>query len=99
MAGMWEELRKEYLKDELRASLRQLRYDHLTDRAKHPRAQAIQTPKGEFPSASLAAEAHGITRQHAARLARIGKDGWALMPRAPRRSKFGLLFGVAIETE
>lgn len=42
----------------------------------HPRSRAVVTPLGRFGSAALAAEAHRITRQHAARLARLGKDGW-----------------------
>lgn len=43
----------------------------------HPRSKAVITPKGRFGSAALAADAHGYTRQHAARLARLGKDGWS----------------------
>lgn len=42
----------------------------------HPKSRAIITPVGRFGSAALAAEKFGITRQHAARLARAGKDGW-----------------------
>ena len=46
----------------------------------HPRAKAIVTPLGRFGSAALAAEAHGITRQAAARKARAGRDGWQVEP-------------------
>ena len=34
--------------------------DHLRDRASHPRARPVQTPFGDFPSATLAAEALGL---------------------------------------
>lgn len=33
---------------------------HLRDRKSHPRAKAVITPKGKFPSASLASEALGM---------------------------------------
>ena len=33
---------------------------HLRSRNSHPRAKAVMTPRGEFPSASLAAEALGL---------------------------------------
>lgn len=43
----------------------------------HPKSRAILTPKGRFGSAALAAEAFGLTRQHAAKKARLGHDGWS----------------------
>lgn len=43
----------------------------------HPKARAVLTPKGRFGSAALAAEAFNVTRQHAARLAKQERDGWA----------------------
>src|ERR1700710_1668462 len=93
MTELCEELRTIYLKDELRASLKAMQVAHLKDRTRHPRAQAILTPKGRFPSASLAAEVFGITRQHAARLAKSGQKGWSVLAKPPRRFKFGPLFG------
>ena len=50
--------------------------DHLRDRTRHPRARAVVTPKGEFPSAALAAEAFGFSRARASQLAGAGKNGW-----------------------
>lgn len=50
---------------------------HLTDRTKHPKARAVRTPAGEFPSAALAAEHHGYSRAHGALLAKTGKSGWS----------------------
>jgi len=44
---------------------------HLRDRATHPRAKAVRTPEGEFPSASLAADALGL---HAKTIARRATD-------------------------
>ncbi len=50
---------------------------HLKDRERHPRARAIITPDGPWPSAALAAEHYGITRQAAANRARHGLFGWS----------------------
>lgn len=50
---------------------------HLRDRPNHPRARAVITPRGSFPSAALAAEAFGITRGYAAAQAKAGLNGWA----------------------
>ena len=58
-------------------------YQHLRDRAGHPRARPVVTPLGSFPSAALAAEAHKITRQHAAMLARTCAYGWRYAARRP----------------
>ena len=44
--------------------------------AAHPRSRGVVTPLGVFGSAALAGEAHGFTRQHAARLAGAGRGGW-----------------------
>lgn len=49
---------------------------HLMDRERHPRVKRIMTPKGEFPSAALAAEAFGVTRATASYRAKTGADGW-----------------------
>ena len=51
-------------------------YRHLRDRERHPRARPVKTPLGRFPSASVAADNHGITRQQAASLARHRAHGW-----------------------
>lgn len=50
---------------------------HLRDRPRHPRARAVTTPRGDFPSAALAAEAFGISRGYAAAQAKAGLNGWA----------------------
>lgn len=50
---------------------------HLRDRPNHPRARAVITPRGEFPSAALAADAFGISRGYAAAQAKAGLNGWA----------------------
>lgn len=50
--------------------------DHLRDRDTHPRAKCVITPLGEFPSAALAAEAHGIPVRKAQKLAGAGGGGW-----------------------
>ena len=50
--------------------------EHLRDRATHPRAKAVCTPLGTFPSAALAADAHGISVRKAQRLAADGSNGW-----------------------
>jgi len=42
----------------------------------HPKSRQIQTPAGVFGSAALAGEHHGISRQHAAKKAREGAEGW-----------------------
>jgi hypothetical protein len=48
---------------------------HLTQRGDdHPRSRAVITPAGRFGSAALAAKHYGVTRQHAARLAREGRE-------------------------
>lgn len=53
------------------------RKSHLAVRGKaHPRSRTIVTPKGEFGSAALAAEAFGVTRQCAAAWARDRRQGW-----------------------
>lgn len=43
----------------------------------HPKSKSVLTPLGRFGSAALAAEAHGFTRQHAARLAKTNAAGWS----------------------
>lgn len=55
--------------------------DHLRDRATHPKVKPVFTPLGTFPSASLAAAAHGISPRKAQKLAQqgrydSGKTGW-----------------------
>lgn len=50
--------------------------DHLRDRSTHPKAKPVLTPLGTFPSAALAAEAHGISVRKAQRLAAAGAEGW-----------------------
>jgi hypothetical protein len=42
----------------------------------HPKARCVVTPAGRFGSAALAAEHYGVSRQHAARMARAGVNGW-----------------------
>lgn len=44
----------------------------------HPKSKQVKTPLGAFGSCALAAERHGISRQHAARLAKAGEQGWSL---------------------
>lgn len=72
--------------------------DHLRDRKRHPRARPVQTPFGEFPSASLAAEALGLHVRAVSRYCACGeidggngyyradddpaKPGWAYLPQA-----------------
>jgi len=52
----------------------------------HPRSRAVITPGGRFDNAALAAEHYEITRQHAARMARLGMEGWRYEGQdAPRR--------------
>lgn len=50
--------------------------DHLKNRSTHPRAKRVVTPLGEFPSAALAAEAHGLSAQIGQRMAAGGVSGW-----------------------
>lgn len=50
---------------------------HLRDRQQHPRNRRVNTPRGEFPSAALAAQAFGISRGYAAAQAKAGLNGWA----------------------
>jgi len=52
------------------------RADHLRDRASHPRARAVFTPLGEFASASLAADAHGLAAGTVQRKCRDGEAGY-----------------------
>ena len=52
---------------------------HLKDRERHPRAKRIMTPKGEFPSATLAAEAFGITKVTVSSRALRGDEGWSYL--------------------
>lgn len=53
------------------------RESHLQRREKHPRARACVAPDGtEYPSAALAAEAHGCTRHNISRMCREGR-GWS----------------------
>lgn len=49
---------------------------HLKDRAKHPRAKAVQTPNGDFPSATLAAVALGLHPRAVARYCQVEQPGW-----------------------
>jgi hypothetical protein len=60
--------------DDMIAKGRQVRPsgDHLRDRATHPKAKAVFTPLGTFPSASLAADAHGISPRKAQKLVQQG---------------------------
>lgn len=51
--------------------------DHLRDRSRHPRAKAVQTPHGSFPSATLAAAALGLHPRAVARYCQIDQPGWA----------------------
>lgn len=50
--------------------------EHLRDRDRHPKARAVDTPAGRFPSAALAAEHHGYSRAHGSLLAKTGTRGW-----------------------
>jgi hypothetical protein len=52
------------------------RADHLRDRSSHPRARAVVTPLGEFPSAALAADAHGVAAGTIQRKCRDGVAGF-----------------------
>jgi hypothetical protein len=49
---------------------------HLKDRQNHPKARRVMTPIGEFASASLAADALGISKRYAQRLAGDCRNGW-----------------------
>jgi hypothetical protein len=49
---------------------------HLRDREAHPRARAAVTPLGVFPSASLAAEAHGVSARTMQKRCADGRDGY-----------------------
>ena len=46
------------------------------DGCNHSRGRAVITPWRTFSSAAEAAQALGMSRQHAARLARTRRDGW-----------------------
>ena len=50
---------------------------HLRDRANHPRAKAAHTPRGVYPSASLAADDFGVTPRTVQRRCSAGADGWS----------------------
>ena len=53
--------------------------DHLRIREAHPRAQPVRTPRGEFPSAALAAEDFGLNQRTVSRWCALGKNkkgGW-----------------------
>lgn len=54
-----------------------LQADHLRDREAHPRAKPVSTPSGEFPSASLAADALGLHVRRVSRYCQKGADGWS----------------------
>ncbi len=52
-------------------------YQHLRDRDHHPKAKAVICPDGiEYPSAALAAEAHGRTRVAISQRCRTNWGGW-----------------------
>lgn len=51
-------------------------YQHLRDRMNHPCRKPVISPTGTFPSAALAAAAHGIHVSYAAKLAKSGTKGW-----------------------
>ena len=51
-------------------------YGHLRVRASHPRARAVISPRGIFPSIALAAEANGVKARYAQQLASKGWHGW-----------------------
>lgn len=50
---------------------------HLRDREAHPRGRRVATPKGEFSSAALAADAFGVTPRTAQRWAADCRNGWS----------------------
>ena len=52
------------------------RIDAMRRGATHPRSRPIKTQVGVFANATLAAKAFEITRQTAARMARLGLEGW-----------------------
>ena len=52
-------------------------FAHLRNRAVHPRCRPVVSPKGNFPSIALAAEANGIKAQYAQFLASKAAKGWA----------------------
>lgn len=47
---------------------------HLKNREAHPRARPVQTPYGDFPSATLASDACGVGARAVARYCQIGYD-------------------------
>jgi hypothetical protein len=49
----------------------------LRDRQSHPRAKAVSTPKGDFASASLAADVFGVSARTIQKRASDGVDGFA----------------------
>jgi HNH endonuclease len=53
------------------------RSEHLRDRNSHPKAKAVLADGVEYPSAALAAEAYGISRQVAAKRAKEFTKGWS----------------------
>lgn len=50
--------------------------DHLRQRETHPRARPVETPLGQFPSATLAAEAAGLHPRTVARYCADGVKGY-----------------------
>lgn len=50
--------------------------NHLRDRANHPMRKPVMTPAGYFPSAALAADHYGMSRQGVAARVRAGVPGW-----------------------
>ena len=49
---------------------------HLRKRDTHPRARPVRTPRGDFPSATLAAEAMGLNVRLVARRCQTEVSGW-----------------------
>lgn len=52
------------------------RAEHLRDRKSHPRAKPVVTPRGSFPSASLAAECHGVSARAIQKRCKGNVDGY-----------------------
>jgi len=61
---------------DIKGRRRPSRADHLRDRENHPRARAVFTPLGEFASAALASEAHGISARTIQRKCSDGVQGY-----------------------
>lgn len=57
------------------------RWDAVRRGANHPRSRPVRTQVGVFANASLAARAFEIPRQTAARMARLGLEGWCYVDR------------------